>query len=107
MNVFQNSAALQKLERFSIQTTGHVVAIAVAMFLIVAWILTGNPLFQWSERIARRRKLNLPEQIWGIMNKAIGLALLVAGIALIIYGANASDSVSSNVSRAFYRCSDE
>jgi len=35
------------------------------------------------------------------MNKAIGVALLVVGIALIIYGANASDSVSSNVSRAF------
>jgi len=35
------------------------------------------------------------------MNKAIGLALLVVGIVLIIYGANASDSFSSNVSRTF------
>ena len=35
------------------------------------------------------------------MNKGIGIALLVVGIALIIYGFNASDSVSSDVSRAF------
>jgi hypothetical protein len=35
------------------------------------------------------------------MNKAIGMALLVVGVALILYGFNASDSVSSNVSRAF------
>jgi hypothetical protein len=35
------------------------------------------------------------------MNKTIGMALLVVGVALILYGFNASDSVSSNVSRAF------
>jgi len=35
------------------------------------------------------------------MNKAIGLALLVVGIILIIYGIDASHSLSSNVSRTF------
>jgi uncharacterized membrane protein HdeD (DUF308 family) len=35
------------------------------------------------------------------MNKGIGIALLVVGIALVIYGFNASDSVSSDVSRTF------
>jgi hypothetical protein len=35
------------------------------------------------------------------MNKAIGLALLVVGVALIVYGINASNSVSSNVSQTF------
>ncbi len=35
------------------------------------------------------------------MNKAIGLALLVAGVVLIIYGINASHSVTSHVSQAF------
>jgi hypothetical protein len=35
------------------------------------------------------------------MNKGIGITLLVVGIILIIYGFNASDSVSSGVSRAF------
>jgi Na+/phosphate symporter len=35
------------------------------------------------------------------MNKGIGIALLVVGIALIVYGMQASDSVSSGVSRAF------
>lgn len=35
------------------------------------------------------------------MNKGIGIALLVVGVALIIYGFNASDSVSSDVSRTF------
>lgn len=35
------------------------------------------------------------------MNKATGLALLVVGIVLIIFGVNASDSLSSDVSRFF------
>jgi hypothetical protein len=35
------------------------------------------------------------------MNKGIGIALLVVGVALLIYGFNASDSVSSGFSRAF------
>lgn len=35
------------------------------------------------------------------MNKAIGLALLGVGIALIIFGLNASDSVGSEISRFF------
>jgi hypothetical protein len=35
------------------------------------------------------------------MNKSISLALLVGGIILIIYGAAASDSTASGVSRFF------
>jgi hypothetical protein len=35
------------------------------------------------------------------MNKAIGFALLAAGIALVIFGINASESFSSDVSRFF------
>ena len=35
------------------------------------------------------------------MNKAIGLALLAVGIALIVYGIDASNSASSSVSRTF------
>ncbi|HZF01878.1 MAG TPA: DUF3185 family protein [Methylomirabilota bacterium] len=35
------------------------------------------------------------------MNKAIGLALLAAGIAFIVYGINASNSFGSDVSRTF------
>jgi hypothetical protein len=35
------------------------------------------------------------------MFKALGLALLAVGIALIIYGIDASNSTSSSVSRAF------
>jgi hypothetical protein len=35
------------------------------------------------------------------MNKAISLALLVGGIVLIVYGVNASNSVSSSFSRMF------
>jgi drug/metabolite transporter (DMT)-like permease len=35
------------------------------------------------------------------MNKALGLALLVAGIILIVTGYNASQSFSSDVSRFF------
>ena len=34
------------------------------------------------------------------MNKAIGLALLVAGIILLAYGLNSNDSITSGVSRA-------
>jgi len=35
------------------------------------------------------------------MNKGIGLALLAVGIVLIIFGLNATDSFSSDVSRFF------
>ncbi|HEX3626897.1 MAG TPA: DUF3185 family protein [Verrucomicrobiae bacterium] len=35
------------------------------------------------------------------MNKAIGLALLAAGIALIIYGIDSSHSTASSLSRTF------
>jgi hypothetical protein len=35
------------------------------------------------------------------MNKAVGIALLAVGIALIIFGINATDSFSSDVSRFF------
>ncbi len=35
------------------------------------------------------------------MNKQISLAILVVGIMLAIYGISASNSVSSDVSRAF------
>jgi hypothetical protein len=34
------------------------------------------------------------------MNRGIGIALLVVGIILVVYGFNASDSMSSSVSRA-------
>jgi hypothetical protein len=35
------------------------------------------------------------------MNKGIGLALIAAGILLIVYGVDASNSASSGVSRVF------
>ncbi len=35
------------------------------------------------------------------MNKVISLALLIVGVALIIYGINASNSVGSSFSRLF------
>lgn len=35
------------------------------------------------------------------MNKAIGIALLVVGLILAVYGINASDSASSGISRIF------
>jgi len=35
------------------------------------------------------------------MNKGIGLALIVVGIVLLIYGLDASNSASSDVSRVF------
>ena len=35
------------------------------------------------------------------MNKAIGLALLAVGIALIVYGIDASHSASSHLSQTF------
>lgn len=35
------------------------------------------------------------------MNKIISLALLAGGIALVVFGLNASDSFSSDVSRFF------
>jgi len=35
------------------------------------------------------------------MNKALSIALLIAGVVMIVFGINASDSASSHVSRFF------
>ncbi len=35
------------------------------------------------------------------MNKGIGIALIVIGVVLVVYGINASDSAGSSISRAF------
>ncbi|MGO8765062.1 MAG: DUF3185 family protein [Limisphaerales bacterium] len=35
------------------------------------------------------------------MNKGLGLALLVVGVVLIVYGAHSSDSAASHVSNLF------
>ena len=35
------------------------------------------------------------------MNKALGIALLVVGVILLVWGINASDSVGSEISEAF------
>jgi hypothetical protein len=35
------------------------------------------------------------------MNRPVSLILLVVGVILVIYGINASESVSSDISRAF------
>ena len=42
-----------------------------------------------------------PAKTERIMSRGIGLALLAVGIALIIYGINASDSFGSDVKRFF------
>jgi Protein of unknown function (DUF3185) len=59
----------------------------------------------WPELNSQRnppKSLHAPgKQESKIMNKGIGIALLVVGIVLIVYGFNASGSVSSGVSRAF------
>lgn len=34
------------------------------------------------------------------MNRALGLALMIAGMVLIVYGISASDSISSGIARA-------
>jgi low affinity Fe/Cu permease len=56
MNHFQNSDAFQKLVRFGVQATGRVATIGLAVFLILAWALTG-PLFGLGGWIAQREKL--------------------------------------------------
>lgn len=35
------------------------------------------------------------------MNKGIGIALIVVGVILVVYGLNASDSAGSSISRFF------
>jgi hypothetical protein len=47
------------------------------------------------------RLLGLTLLLFFPMNKPLSLALLVGGIVLIIYGANASDSIGSAFSRFF------
>ena len=51
--------------------------------------------------LAELRNYKTPKQKGISMNQALGIALLVVGIVLIIFGINASDSFSSDVSRFF------
>lgn len=100
MNIFQNSDVLPKLVQFSFQAVGYFFTAGLVAILILAWVLT-EPLFQLVEKVAYRGKLKNEALKMEIMNKGIGMALLVVGIALIIYGFIAPDSVSSDVSRVF------
>jgi hypothetical protein len=51
------------------------------------------PVLAWCRLIYRTTK--------GNMNKAFGIALLAAGVVLLVMGFNASDSFASDVSRFF------
>jgi ABC-type phosphate transport system permease subunit len=48
-----------------------------------------------------KRKKQIKKLKRKIMNRGIGIALVVVGIVLIVYGFNASDSASSGISRIF------
>jgi hypothetical protein len=58
MKSFRNSKVLQKLGRFGVQALGHFAALSLALFLILAWMLTG-PFFQLGEWIAHRGKFKM------------------------------------------------
>jgi hypothetical protein len=98
MNIFQNSDMFQKLLQSGFEAIGYVLTAGLAVILILAWALT-EPLFQLAEKVAHREKLKNAALKMKIMNKGTGIALLVVGVAMIIYGFNAPDSVSSDVSR--------
>lgn len=61
MNHFQNSDTFQKLARAGTQATGHVATIALAVFLITAWAVTG-PLFVLGEWVAHKEKLRVKKR---------------------------------------------
>ncbi len=54
MKPIRDSALFQKLSEFAFQATGQTFALAVALFLIVAWMVTG-PIFHVCDKYLRRR----------------------------------------------------
>jgi hypothetical protein len=52
-------------------------------------------------KMAQRLQMFIQQKKGSFVKRGIGLALLAAGIALTIYGINASNSVGSDFSRAF------
>jgi hypothetical protein len=64
MKAFQNFGAFEKFEQFCVQTIGHIAALGVAFFLILAWLITG-PIFRLSDRIANEAKQKQTKKLEG------------------------------------------
>jgi hypothetical protein len=56
MKTLPNFDLRQKFAHFGIQTTGHVIAVGVVIFLVLAWVLT-SPFIQLADQIAGNEKL--------------------------------------------------
>jgi hypothetical protein len=102
MNVTRHSGSWPKVAQFSFQIAGCIFIAGVATLLILTGVVTA-PLFRrficmedW-----HRTQFNAKINESMIMNKGAGIALLVVGLALMIYGPKASGSISSNLSRVF------
>jgi hypothetical protein len=55
MKNFQNSDVFQRFALFGLQATGSVVAVGIAVFLVLAWIVT-SPFIHLVDRIAGMKK---------------------------------------------------
>jgi low affinity Fe/Cu permease len=64
MKTLQHFEAFQKFERFCVQTIGHIAALGVAFFLVLAWLITG-PIFRLSDRIATEAKQKQTKKLEG------------------------------------------
>jgi hypothetical protein len=90
----------QKTVRVTLQVVGCILTAGLAVILVLIWILI-EPVFQLVEKARQRDELNNQTPGGDAIHRGIGLALLVLGILMIVYGFNASGSVIPDVPPAF------
>jgi hypothetical protein len=93
----------QKTVRVILEVVGCILTAGLAVVLILIWVIWMliEPICQLVEKASHRENLNNQVPSRDVIHHGMGLMLLVFGILMIIYGFNASDSVSPDVPPAF------
>jgi hypothetical protein len=97
---FQIFDIFQKTVRVTLQAAGCILTAGLAVILILIWMLI-EPVFQLVEKESYRENFNNQPPSTDVAHRGMGLTLLILGVSMIIYGFNASGSVSPDVPPAF------
>jgi hypothetical protein len=100
MNIFHQFEISQKTVRVILQVVGFILTAGLAVVLVLIWMLI-EPVFQLVEKANHRESIKNQASDRDFIHPAIGLALLVFGILMIIYVFNASGSMIPDGPGAF------
>jgi hypothetical protein len=100
MNLFHQFDIFQETVQVTLQVVGCMLTAGLAVIPVLIWLLI-EPVFQLVEEARHRDELNNQAPGRDAIHRGIGLALLVFGILMIVYGFNASGSVIPDLPPAF------